>query len=72
MSIHKSLKVSSNLVRKRSVMTRGERLERLEELGKWRDGESVFNLPKTRMPVAKKLGKKKKKKKDEEGADAKK
>ncbi|MHC4832033.1 MAG: small basic protein [Planctomycetota bacterium] len=72
MSIHKSLKVAASLVRKRSVMTRGERLERLEELGKWDESKSVFNLPKTRMPVAKKLGKKKKKKKDDEAADAKK
>ena len=70
MSLHKSLKVSSWLRRKRNVLKREERLDRLAELGKWEEGDSVFHLPKTRIALVKKLGKKKKKKKEEEEAAA--
>jgi small basic protein (TIGR04137 family) len=70
MSIHKSLKVSSKLVRSRNVFTRGERIDRLKELGKWDEKkDSLFHLPKVKTQWGKKVGKKKKeKKKEEEGA----
>lgn len=48
MSIHKSLKVQSNLLRARNVWTRIERITKLEEDGRLKDGQSVFGLPKVR------------------------
>ncbi len=48
MSVHKSLRVKSRLVRSRNVMTRLERIEKLEDAKKWEEGKSVFGLPKVR------------------------
>lgn len=62
------MKVAASLVRARNVLKRGERIEKLEEQGRWsEEKDSIFGLPKTRVLVAKKAGKKKKKKKDDEG-----
>lgn len=70
MSIHKSLKLSSALVRSRNVFTRSERLERLKELGKWDESkDSCFHLPKVKTQIGKKIGKKKKKKEEGEAAE---
>lgn len=68
MTIDKSLKVRRGAQRNRSVLTRVERIARLQEADKWTDGDSPLGLPKVR--VRKLTMKKKKKKKDEEGADA--
>ncbi|MBC7785061.1 MAG: small basic protein, partial [Burkholderiales bacterium] len=46
MSLDSSLKSASALVRHRNVLTRGERLLRLKEQGKWDEGKPVFGLPK--------------------------
>src|SRR5437667_7378348 len=46
MSLDRSLKSASSLVRHRNVLTRGERLEKLKEAEKWDEGKSVFGLPK--------------------------
>jgi small basic protein (TIGR04137 family) len=67
MTLDKSLKVKRGANRNRSVMTRVERLERLKEADRWKEGDSPLGLPKVR--VRKMVIKKKKKKKDEEGAD---
>jgi len=48
MSIHRSLKVKSQLLRARNVWTRIERIEKLEQDGKIEEGRSVFGLPKVR------------------------
>ena len=48
MSVDKSLKSRNALKRFRSVLTRVERLEKLEEDGRWQEGDSVFSLPKVR------------------------
>ncbi|MCD6416531.1 MAG: small basic protein [Planctomycetes bacterium] len=49
MSLHKSLKQSSRLVRRRNVLTRVERIEHLEEDEHWdEDADSVFALPKVK------------------------
>ncbi len=49
MSLHKSLKQKNLLVRQRNVLTRAERIERLEEDDRWEEGEdSVFGLPKVK------------------------
>ncbi len=46
MSMDPSLKSASALVRHRNVLTRGERLDKLAEQGKWDDQKSVFGLVK--------------------------
>jgi small basic protein (TIGR04137 family) len=48
MSIHKSLKQKSTLVRARSVLTRWERVLKLKDQGRWKDGDAVLGLPKVR------------------------
>jgi small basic protein (TIGR04137 family) len=68
MTMDKSLKVHRGLVRSRSVLTRGERIERLKASDRWKEGDSPMGLPKVR--VYKISMKKKKKKKEEETAEA--
>jgi small basic protein (TIGR04137 family) len=68
MTLDKSLRVKRGANRNRSVMTRVERLAKLKEADKWKEGDSPLGLPKVR--VRKITMKKKKKKKDEEGATA--
>ncbi|MGD2174787.1 MAG: small basic protein [Candidatus Brocadiaceae bacterium] len=52
MSLHKSLKSRNRLVRRRNVLTRAERIERLEEDELWEEGEdSVFALPKVEPKI---------------------
>src|SRR5262249_10521888 len=46
MSLDRSLKSASSLVRHRNVLTRDERMARLKDEEKWPDGRSVFGLPK--------------------------
>jgi len=69
MTIDKSLKVKAGLLRTRNVLTRAERLTRLKDADRWREGDPIFGLPKVRvLKVA--LRKKKKAKKEEEGEEA--
>ena len=65
MTIDKSLKIRRGSTRNRSVLTRVERLLRLKEADRWKEGDSPLGLPKVR--VRKLTMKKKKKKKEEEG-----
>src|SRR5262245_55734050 len=67
MTIDKSLRVRRGATRNRSVLTRVERITRLQEADRWKDGDSPLGLPKVR--VRKLTMKKKKKKKEEEGAE---
>ena len=67
MTMDKSLRIRRGLVRSRSVLTRAERLTRLQEADRWKAGDSPLGLPKVR--VFKLAMKKKKKKKEEEGAE---
>lgn len=67
MTIDKSLRVRRGASRNRSVLTRVERLARLQEADRWTEGDSPLGLPKVR--VRKLTMKKKKKKKEEEGAE---
>ncbi len=48
MSIHKSLKLKNTLQRQRSVLTRWERIEKLQEQERWSEGDPVLGLPKVR------------------------
>lgn len=54
MTMDKSLKGASKLVRRRNVLKREERVARLMDDGKWTDQRSVYGLPKvkaqTHMP----------------------
>ena len=72
MSVHKSLVSKGRLKRQRNVLTRTERILKLEEDEKWGpDKDSIFSLPKVRVAKLKKShGKKKEKKEEEEGAVA--
>lgn len=65
MTMDKSLKRRSALLRPRSVLTRAERIERLKESDRWEEGDSPLGLQKVR--VYRLVVKKKKKKKEEEG-----
>jgi len=67
MTMDKSLRVRRGLTRSRSVLTRGERIERLKASDRWQEGDSPFGLAKVR--VYKLALKKKKKKEEETGAE---
>lgn len=69
MTMDKSLKRRTALVRSRNVLTRAERITKLQEGDRWGDGQSPLGLPKVR--VIKLSMKKKKKKKEEDEGDAK-
>jgi small basic protein (TIGR04137 family) len=68
MTMDKSLKIRRGMARSRSVLSRAERLTRLQASERWKEGDSPFGLPKVR--VYKLTMKKKKKKKEEEGDEA--
>jgi small basic protein (TIGR04137 family) len=62
----KSLRVRSGMTRARSVLTRDERIKRLTDAERWKEGDSPFGLAKVRVY---KLEVKKKKKKAKEGEE---
>ena len=66
MTMDRSLRTRSGLVRSRSVLTRGERIERLKAADRWQEGDSPFGLDKVRVLKLAMRKKKKKKKEDEE------
>ena len=65
MTIDKSLKIQRGLIKNRNVLTRVERLTKLQEDGRWNEGDSIFGLPKVRVQKVS-LKKKKKVKKPED------
>ena len=65
MSIHKSLISKAKLKRRRNVLTRSERIEKMTDDGAWNEGDTVFGLP--AMKVAKARVVKRKKKEEEVG-----
>ena len=68
MALHKSLRRKSNMARRRSVLSREERIAQMKVDEKWIDNRSPFGLPKTR--IAKQTVGKKKKKEKKEGEEA--
>ena len=67
MSIDKSLRRKNTLQRSRNVLTRGERIAKLQADDRWPEGRSPYGLPKGKvMKIAVKKAKKKEK---EEGAE---
>jgi small basic protein (TIGR04137 family) len=65
MTIDKTLKVRAGMIQNRNVLTRAERLAKLLEQDRWKEGASVLGLPKVRVEKLS-LKKKKKTKKAEE------
>ncbi len=49
MSIDKSLKRKGGMTKTRCVLTRAERIAKMMEDGKWKEGSSPFGIPKTRV-----------------------
>ncbi len=68
MTIDKSLKIKAGSVKMRNVMTRAERLTKLMETDRWKEGDPVYGLPKVRVPKISLKKKKKAKKTDDESA----
>ncbi len=48
MSQHASLKSANRITTRRNVLKRFQRVELLKKQGKWKDGQRVFGLPKTK------------------------
>jgi small basic protein (TIGR04137 family) len=59
-AVDKSLRIKGTLLRRRSVLTREERLKLLEQQERWKPGQSVFGLPKVSTRGRKARGRKKK------------
>jgi small basic protein (TIGR04137 family) len=68
MTIDRSLRVRKGMLSNRNVLKRSERLEKLKETERWKEGDSVFGLPKVRIEKVA-LKRKKKAKKVEEETD---
>jgi small basic protein (TIGR04137 family) len=68
MTIDKSLRVKAGAISNRNVLTRAERILKLKESERWREGDRVLGLPKVRV-LKLALKKKKKAAKAEEGAE---
>ncbi len=64
MAMHNSLRRKSDMARRRSVLSREERIAQMKIDEKWTDTRSPFGLPKTRI-AKQTVGKKKKKEKKE-------
>ena len=70
MSLDRSLKSKSGLVRSRNVLTRAERLKMLGDEERWDPTKSVFGLPKVKQARKSSAGKKEKAAPGAEGAAA--
>jgi len=68
MTIDKSLRVKAGAIKNRNVLTRAERIAKLIETERWKEGDRVLGLPKVRV-LKLALKKKKKAAKAEEGAE---
>ena len=65
MTIDKSLKIKAGASKQRNVLTRAERLVKLIETDRWKEGDPVYGIPKVRVQKIT-MKKKKKVKKEEE------
>lgn len=48
MSVHSSLRSNETIAVKRNVLKRFERIDVLKKQGKFKEGQKVWNLPKTK------------------------
>jgi small basic protein (TIGR04137 family) len=69
MTIDKSLRVKAGAISNRNVLTRAERILKLKESERWKDGDRVLGLPKVRVLKLSLKKKKKAAKAEEEGGD---
>ena len=69
MTMDKSLRMRAGMIRTRNVLTRDERIRRLQAADRWQEGDSPFGLAKVRVYKLAMKKKKKKKKEDEEGVE---
>jgi small basic protein (TIGR04137 family) len=67
-SIDKSLITKGKLIRHRNVLTRTERIKFLINENLWKDGKSVFGLPKVKTLKVRKKAKAEKEKTEEAAA----
>lgn len=51
MSQHPSLRVGGKIRKKRNVLKRFERIDILKETSRWKEGDKVLGLPKTKAVV---------------------
>lgn len=69
MTIDRSLRVRKGTLSNRNVLKRAERVEKLKETERWKEGDSIFGLPKVKIEkVALKRKKKVKKLEDTDEA----
>lgn len=66
MTIDKSLKIKAGGVKQRNVLTRAERLAKLQAADRWKVGDPVLGIPKVRVEKITMKKKKKVKKVDED------
>ncbi len=67
MTIDKSLRIRRGGMGNRNVLTRVERIQKLEENERWSEGDPLMGLPKVRVQKVTLKKKKKVKKEEEEG-----
>lgn len=66
MTLDSSLKVKAGAIRNRNVLTRAERIAKLQEAERWSESDGVLGLPKVRVQKISLKKKKKVKKADED------
>ena len=71
MTMDKSLKVQAGAIKSRNVLTRPERIAKLQESDRWKEDSTALGMPKVRV-LKVSLKKKKKVKKEEEDTKGKK
>jgi len=67
MTIDKSLKIKAGGVKQRNVLTRPERLAKLQHADRWKEGDPILGMPKVRVEKITMKKKKKVKKGEEDG-----
>jgi small basic protein (TIGR04137 family) len=66
MTIDKSLRIRAGAIRNRNVLTRAERLAKLQDAERWHEGDPVLGMPKVRVQKISLKKKKKAKGKEDE------
>jgi small basic protein (TIGR04137 family) len=70
MTIDKTLRIRAGISRSRNVLTRAERVSKLQASERWHEGDPVLGMPKVRVQKVSLKKKKKTKKAEEEEAAA--
>jgi small basic protein (TIGR04137 family) len=68
MTLDKSLRVRAGTLRNRNVLTRAERIAKLQAADRWDEGDPVLGMPKVRVQKVSLKKKKKVKKQEDEGS----